>query len=1270
MSVFLTCSLFPIPSPNYKIYFPQLLMITDNEIREQGYAYFLAEAPELLQTIEQDLFGFLEDHSKNKVHNLMRATHTIKGGSATVGLDTIKMIAHSLEDVFKALYSPDVVVDSELQTLLLEAYECLQLSVSSELTSSNLNQEEILQRATAAFAQLQTKLGDAFEAEEHIPTAEELGFDIVQSIFEVGVTQKIESIAEAIDNSLNDQDLQEFLISQSEVFIGLSESLNLPGLKELANTIIAALLANPQEIHQVAQLTLADLKAAQTAVLAGDRTSGGSPSEALRTFAKDQQEQVQEQISEPPQEPPQANIPTPPQNSSLVTVPKQQLEIVNTNNKFANKFFSLTTDFYHFLITADENNNDPLKPANAKFYLKVIRYIFGWFNHQREIPESDLSLNLLISPHHQEDAETYLLTWLDEFLDFIEDQADQKNLCLYRRGVVLIIILAVAEYDYLVQKNDHAHAIINTIRQQIRQVGKQYKKYSPVTEEEKKWLDSPKLQELLTIKEITNQTTSNDLSAPTDYNLVEEIWGGEPIPDSEDTHAEKVDDDHYLESVTSSAVSDRAFANTADSPYEVLNEDTENKNKGTEDKSQTSTHKTTRQSSFVRVDVEGLERLNYLAGELLIYQKRRILYDEQIVELVERLSEKLSQHQSVLQQLRDLQFQSNNFNIQATHQVSSVHFDTLEMDVYTEFNLTLHEALEETLQLQETAESLDLLMQQSTDISEQKYNLTLSIIDNLSEARMIPLGTILNRFPQMVNQLGNVYTKNVELKLTGTQVLIDKAIAEKLYDPILQLVRNAFDHGIESPEIRQELGKNEQGLIEICAYHQGSHTIIEVRDDGKGLNLDTIRKKAIELNLLPEDNHSQNYYHAPTEAELIDLMFSPGFSTAAKVSEISGRGMGLDIVRSQLESLNGVISVQSLPNQGTTFILKIPFSMTTDKLMLVQSGGIVYALLLDSIEKILIPSEQQIKEFEGKQTLYWHSGEEEMLVNLVKLSSLMYYNGSIAGINYLNNIPRNAETEIMKNPVLLLRRNNGILGLEVDQIIGEQELVIRPLGSAIMPPKYIYGCSSLANGNLILVIDGTMLIDAQQMEATLDLRSLPTTTQPEKQVLPVIENSSSAPLLLASQPLNKKEFEPSLPVAVNHKLPTVVLVIDDAISVRQTLVMTLQKSGYQVFSAQNGVEAIEQLELHPEIEVVLSDLEMPKMNGFQLLTHIRQHQDWQKKPVVILTSRSSDKHRQLAKELGATAYLTKPYLEHELLATVESLANKGMEDLKILNKLA
>ncbi|NJL61095.1 MAG: hypothetical protein HC903_03735 [Methylacidiphilales bacterium] len=209
--------------------------------------------------------------------------------------------------------------------------------------------------------------------------------------------------------------------------------------------------------------------------------------------------------------------------------------------------------------------------------------------------------------------------------------------------------------------------------------------------------------------------------------------------------------------------------------------------------------------------------------------------------------------------------------------------------------------------------------------------------------------------------MANVYGKNVVMKLAGTQVLVDKAISEKLYDPLLHIVRNAFDHGIEAPEIRKERGKTETGTIEIRAYHQGSQTIIEVGDDGQGLNFEKIHQKGLEQGLIPSGYH-------PNQDELLELLFSPGFSTAGKVSEISGRGIGLDIVKTQLQALNGSIAIRSTPNEGTTFVLKLPFSMTTDKLMIVQAGGAIYALLLDSIEKIILPSNEQIKGFKVEKS--------------------------------------------------------------------------------------------------------------------------------------------------------------------------------------------------------------------------------------------------------------------------------------------------------------
>ncbi|MEH2282618.1 MAG: response regulator [Nostoc sp.] len=1198
-------------------------MITDNEIREQGYIYFLAEAPELVQIIEQELFSLSEGYSIAKVHNLMRATHTLKGGAANVGLEVIKMIAHFLEDVFKALYNPKVVVDAELQTLLLQAYECLSIALNTELIGSTVNDEELLHRASSVFAQLQEKLGDAFGAESHIPTSEELGFDIVQSVFEVGVEQRLKSIADAVNNPPNSDEFIDFLQSQAEVFFGLAESLNLPGLGEIAQTILSALQANPAQVQQIAEIALADLQQAQKLVLAGDRTSGGEPSPGLR---------------------------------KLTTVANNELSEELQNNSFASAFIINEEQFYQFITTSDRNKNESVNPTTAKFYLKVIRYIFGWFNHQMQIPEPELSLTLLVPTLEIKSLLNYLKNWLKKFIDFVQDEEDSQSLCIYRRGIILIILFAVAKFQYSLKPSDSYLSVIKILQNQIHKLAKEYKNYPPVTGEEKNWLDSPKLQTLLVIKEISVSPQATD-------NLLEAIWGEEASQNiaTEIVTTQTDDSSEKLDSLTAT---EQVVIDVSETAIEVMPDLATQINKEIEDKSQYVQTKNFRQPSFIRVDTERLQHLNYLAGELLIYQKRRGLQDEQVKEIIEQLIQQLTRHQTTLNELRDLPLQIQNITSQQT-QNFAVNFDSLEMDVYTEFHMKLHEAIEETLQLQETTESLDLLVTQAAQISGKQENLTLNIIDSLVEARMSPLGNILNRFPHMVDKLGNVHAKLVKLKLIGTEVLVDKAIAEKLYDPLLHLVRNAFDHGIEAPQVRRELGKPEQGLIEICAYHQGSQTVIELRDDGQGLNLERIRRKAAEFHPIQAEEKTRSYASNLAEIELLDLIFSPGFSTANKVSEISGRGMGLDIVRTQMHALNGSISVQSLPNQGTIFILKIPFSMTTEKLMLVQAKGVVYGLLLDNIEKILIPSEQQIKEIEGKKFLHWNTDDDETMVSLRQLSKLIDYNDSFLNSATPYNTSNTHDPSIAKNPVLLLRRNQGKVALEVDQIIGEQELVIRPLGNAIAPPKYIYGCSSLANGNLILVIDALLLVKSTEMQqTTLHIKALPVASSSNTKALPISGHTfSSTPLLATSTSTPAIETQPSYSQEPDKKSPKVVLVVDDAISLRQTLSLTLQKFGYQVIQAQNGVEALEKLQSHPEIEVVISDLEMPRMNGFELLSNFRQHPNLAKIPVVILTSRSAEKHRQLAQELGAKAYLTKPFLEHEFISTIQKLINSNTDDL-------
>ncbi|NJO49654.1 MAG: hybrid sensor histidine kinase/response regulator, partial [Leptolyngbyaceae cyanobacterium RM2_2_4] len=330
-------------------------------------------------------------------------------------------------------------------------------------------------------------------------------------------------------------------------------------------------------------------------------------------------------------------------------------------------------------------------------------------------------------------------------------------------------------------------------------------------------------------------------------------------------------------------------------------------------------------SNQVRVNVEHLDQLNYSVGELLTQQNRQSLQNERLQAEVRLLLKRLNQHQQMLSQLQDRAdrqpLQSSSQQRVRTEQATALQtlpltfgdrFDTLELSHYSDSHLLVQSLLDDTVQLAEAAEAIDLFSQQSSQILEKQQRLLSGTRDALMQARMLPLSEVLNRFPPVLQQLETLHGKRVTLKLRGTGVLVDKAIAEKLYDPLLHLIRNAFDHGIEPLPQRRALGKPPAGTIELNAYRHGGRTVIEVRDDGAGIDPQKIRQRAIERNLF-----APLAAYNLSAAELLELLFEPGFSTAPQVSELSGRGIGLDVVRSQMQSINGETAVASTPSQGT-----------------------------------------------------------------------------------------------------------------------------------------------------------------------------------------------------------------------------------------------------------------------------------------------------------------------------------------------------------------
>jgi chemotaxis family two-component system sensor histidine kinase/response regulator PixL len=665
----------------------------------------------------------------------------------------------------------------------------------------------------------------------------------------------------------------------------------------------------------------------------------------------------------------------------------------------------------------------------------------------------------------------------------------------------------------------------------------------------------------------------------------------------------------------------------------------------------------------VRVDSERLGRMNNLVGELAINRNGLSLQNDQLQGSVRELLNRFVRVQNMVSDLRKLSDQmlvgtsssasiaSNPGFLSAVNGQRPMNngqgitdnsdFDSLELDSYGVLHSQLQGLLEDMMQLEESVDDIVLFARATDQTLEQQRQMLTQLRDELMWARMLPLGEVLHRFPRMLRDLSTTYHKPVNLKLVGTSVLVDKAVLEKLYDPLLHLLRNAFDHGIELPEIRRSQGKPQQGQIEIRAYHRGSQTIIEVKDDGQGLNLQRIGRRALEMGLLSPEQLATISHN-----RLQEFIFEPGFSTATEVSKLSGRGVGLDVVRGQLRSLKGTISATFSPGVGTTFTLRLPLTLTIAKLLVCFIGATAVAIPSDSIEEIIVPKAEQIKQSGAQRLLYWRG----QLVPTYRLADCLDYSCPLPDFSPSKALIAVPSPKNWALPMLILRQDQQVYALEIDRLVTEQELVIKPFGGAIAPPSCTYGCTILGDGSLIPVIDAAVLLEQILGKNTAEI----TTTTRSSALQMVAMEWQDAAQTNANPPLGRT----TNPI----KTPT-ILVVDDAAALRRTLALSLERAGCRVLQARDGREALEQLQQSSSVSLVVCDIEMPNMNGFEFLSHRRQDPRLLEIPVVMLTSRSNDKHRWLAMQLGATAYFTKPYLEQEFLSAIQQLIGQNTPEI-------
>ncbi|MGK7897361.1 MAG: response regulator, partial [Xenococcus sp. (in: cyanobacteria)] len=464
----------------------------------------------------------------------------------------------------------------------------------------------------------------------------------------------------------------------------------------------------------------------------------------------------------------------------------------------------------------------------------------------------------------------------------------------------------------------------------------------------------------------------------------------------------------------------------------------------------------------------------------------------------------------------------------------------------------------------------------------------------------------------------------VNLKVEGKDVLIDKMIVENLYNPMTHLVNNAITHGIESPETRVKLGKSEQGTVYIRAFIQGNQTVITITDDGAGIDPERVKAKAVEKNLITWAQ-AQNL----SKQDVYELIFHAGFSTKDQADDFAGRGVGMDVVSTDLKKIRGTISIESEVGKGTIFTIRLPLVLSICKALTCVFNGSRIAFPIDGIEDtreyVLGDIHTNVN---GVKSIPWKNS----LLPFQPLDNLLSYNRRISRAGIYN---VNQEEDTVS--IIILRSTDNLLALEVDQVLGEQEIVIKQMEAPIPKPAGIAGATVLGDGTIMPIGDVLELIEIAQGKRTINLGfNIWQGSKPKKE-----ENIANEPM---------------------------VLVVDDSITVRELLTLSFNKLGYRVEQARDGQEAWDKLRGGLPCDMIFCDIEMPRMNGLELLSNLQKEKELKLIPVAMLTSRGAAKHRQMATELGAKAYLTKPYTEKDLMDVAQRLieinqANKEAESM-------
>jgi chemosensory pili system protein ChpA (sensor histidine kinase/response regulator) len=603
----------------------------------------------------------------------------------------------------------------------------------------------------------------------------------------------------------------------------------------------------------------------------------------------------------------------------------------------------------------------------------------------------------------------------------------------------------------------------------------------------------------------------------------------------------------------------------------------------------------------IRVNIDRLDGLMNLVGELVIARSR---LDRRVLQL-DRLGELLLFSRSrMAHAVRDFE---------AKHEFSQIptalttngedglrQFAELEFDRYDDFNILARSMSEISADISEAQAQLAALIRTITEDSSQIQRLTGDLRSQVTRARMVPVGRLFGRFARPVREAARAEGKTVELEVSGESAEIDNTIMEHLADPLLHIVRNAVAHGIEPESERRAAAKPARGTVYLNAYQQGGFVHIEVEDDGRGMDVEKLRSRAVALGFLRPDAQL-------SRREALDLIFLPGFSTARETTQTAGRGVGMDVVRANVARLNGEIDVETEVGVGTRFTIRVPLTVVISDALLVRVGSETVAVPLNSV-KLIFEVEPEAMRSVGRAELV---RVEDELLDLLRLDVLL-------------GLPASEHKGAI--PMLSLRAGGRAFALAVDELVGKEEIVIKSLGGFLEGVGPFAGATISGDGRVILLLDPLRLLESGDISLAPrghDVEEVP---------------AAAAPATAMAGGARSRR----------------IMLVDDSISVRKFVGRMLEKAGFTVITANDGADALQRL-TDVTVDLIITDLEMPHVNGYELIEDLRRRPTTRDVPVMILTTRAGDKHVNHARRLGVRHYVSKPVDEGRFVPLIESI---------------